>query len=76
MAKSTAVPDELLNAVREYGIDPSNVRRLIIDIQSGEVPVIHVELFSDDRSLEILRSVAPIVAEHFSRTVEAEDGRG
>lgn len=51
------ISDPLLAALACLGIDPANTRRVVIDIQTGHAPVIHVESFGDDRLLSVVRAL-------------------
>lgn len=49
--------DVLLSAMTNLGIDVSATRRVVIDIQTGHAPVIHIEQFGDDRLLSVVRAL-------------------
>lgn len=40
--------------------DGNGVRRVVIDLRSGSLPIIHVELFSDERLLEVVPSLVGV----------------
>lgn len=52
MAKTAALSTEALHALeRLLGIDLNTVRRVVIDIKSGDIPVVYTELYGDESKL-------------------------
>ena len=47
--------DKFVQALADAGIihEPKRVRRVVIDCQPGEVPIIYVERFGDERLVEL-----------------------
>ena len=78
-------PDPLMNALTQAGIADANTRRVVVDIQLGHLPIVHIERHGDEQLLtvalaldgvEIKREEAPTVnvrklSHH--RTVTAEE---
>lgn len=60
MAKITAAYGPLCEALRAIGIDTDNARRVVIDIQAGEVPVIHVELIDTENLISVIRTLGGV----------------
>lgn len=60
MAKVTGyfMSAEFCAALRAMGIEPNDARRIVIDIQSGNLPVIYVEYFADNRMIELAKLMA------------------
>lgn len=58
----------VLDAMRSLGIDPNVVRRLVIVVEEGDVPVVHVELVGDPAIVDMAAVIAgsrPVVVEHY-----------
>jgi hypothetical protein len=55
MAKITSEP--LIDALREMGIAPDATRRVVIDIQVGHIPIVHIEHIGDERLLSVIRAL-------------------
>lgn len=51
---------ELVEALRGLGVDPKMTQRVVIDIQSGHVPVVHIERFGDESMISVVRALAGI----------------
>lgn len=59
---------ELLEALREaFDIEPDNVRRVVIDIQAGEVPMVHIEQFADERTINVIRELGGVRIERMDK---------
>lgn len=64
MAKAGPVPDPaLLEALAGLGIDTQNTRRVVIDIQAGRPPIVHVEMFGSDKIIDVVQTLAGIAIE-------------
>jgi hypothetical protein len=49
---------ELLEALRELtGADPSSIKRVVIDIQSGSLPMVYVDLFGNKSLVDVIRTL-------------------
>jgi len=58
----------LYNALRdELGIDINNVRRVVIDIQVGELPVVHTEQYVAGDLIRIVRTMKGVEIKHVDR---------
>ncbi len=58
MAKLAMMSDELLAALVELtGSEPGMIRRVVIDINAGAVPIVHIERFVDDKVLRVVRAL-------------------
>jgi hypothetical protein len=54
----------ILNALRPLlNMDPNDVSRVVIDIQAGRIPVVHIERFVDDSVIDVLRTLDGIEIE-------------
>lgn len=58
MARMTS--DPLIEALRKAGIADDDTRRVVIDIQAGNFPVIYVERYGDDRLISIVEALAAV----------------
>lgn len=60
MAKMNYVPgsSELHDALRAMGIEPNVTRRVVIVIESGNIPVIHIERFADRQVVDVMAILA------------------
>lgn len=47
--------EELLEALKLAGIAPNRTRRVVIDLQEGHLPIVHVECFGDEMLLDVVR---------------------
>lgn len=47
-------PDPLWTALREAGLADDSTRRVVIDVQSGHLPVVHTERLGDERLLGVV----------------------
>lgn len=53
-----------MNALRDMGIDVDNCRRVVIDISADYVvPMVHVELFGSEKTIDVIQTLAGIVIE-------------
>lgn len=48
---------ELLQALRELGIDTEQTARVLIELQSGEVPRIYVTMFADPQVARVVSAL-------------------
>lgn len=62
----------MLNALREAGIinQYDYVRRVVIDLQAGEVPVIHIERFGDERMLRVVPSLGGVEVDYITSATD------
>lgn len=60
MAKHAGQSPELLAALREMGIDVESTRRIVIDIRPDSVPIVHVEQFISDKTIDVIRTLAGV----------------
>lgn len=69
---SLIMSDKFVDALAKAGVihEPEHTRRVVIDCQVGEVPVIYVERFGDVRLVE----VAPLLTGIELRTASAAVG--
>lgn len=58
MAKTIGEP--VLDALREAGITPNGTRRVVIDIQVGHAPVVHIEKYGDRSLLKVIEAMAGV----------------
>ncbi len=58
MAK--VISDPLVQALRDAGIADDNTRRVVIDIQVGCLPLVHIERYGDDRLLSVVRGLSGV----------------
>ena len=49
--------DQLISALAEIVGPADKVRRVVIDIQAQQVPIIHVERFGDEQLLDVFRAL-------------------
>lgn len=50
--------DPVLAAIDNLGVgDHRTIRRLVIDLQAGTPPVVHVEHYGDERILDVVRAL-------------------
>jgi len=65
MGVKRMVDRQVIDALAETGIidDPTMVRRVVIDIQSGHIPIVHVEKYSDDGLINLVRKLDGIEVE-------------
>lgn len=56
---STVISDSLVEALEAANIIRSGdrVRRVVIDLQVGHVPVIHVERYGDEKVIHLFRAL-------------------
>lgn len=75
--KSYLLSSELLAALADLaGIEAGMIRRIVIDIQAGDVPMIHIERFGDDKLLRVVRALDGIqITTSDTKTEEEGDGR-
>lgn len=50
----------LLPALREAGLADENTRRVVIDLQCGHVPIVHIERIGDDKLLNVVQTLAGV----------------
>lgn len=69
MAKvMTPFDPELMGALRALlGEDLSSVRRVVIDIQGGHVPIVHIERYGDEKMIDVVRTLAGVEIERKDR---------
>lgn len=72
MTKAKLLSEPMLAALREIGITPENTRRVVIDIQTGHVPVVHIEQFGDSNLLSVVRALDGIEITRGERQVVKE----
>lgn len=59
MAKSYGVPREVAEALMSLHIgNPSDIRRVVIDITAGEVIKIYVEYFGSEEVINVIKAIA------------------
>lgn len=58
MARIPSSNPELIKALRELtGADPNNIKRVVIDIQSGSLPLVYVDMFGDESIVDVIRTL-------------------
>lgn len=57
MPKITAHYPELVDALRPLVGDVDAVRRVVIDIQAGHAPVVHIERVGDPGVIDVVRAL-------------------
>lgn len=67
MAKITSADPHLVEALTALGIDAKNARRVVIDIEAGCMPVVHVEMFGSDKVIDVIRTLSGIEIERKDR---------
>lgn len=50
----------LLDALREAGLADDHTRRVVIDITTGEIPVIYTEKFGDENLIKVIDAVTTV----------------
>lgn len=67
------IPDRRLwSALHDaFGIEPSDTRRVVIDIEAGHIPVVHVELYADDQTVNVIRELGGVRIERAEKAVPA-----
>lgn len=63
MPRVSVVPEELTDAMRAAGIPVDLCRRVVIDIQVNEVPIIYIEQYGDQTVLNIVRALSGVKIE-------------
>lgn len=63
MPRVSVVPKELTDAMREAGIPVDLCRRVVIDIQVNEVPIVYIEQYGDQTVLNIVRALSGVKIE-------------
>lgn len=48
----------MADTLRSMGIDPNNVARLVVVVEPGDVPVMHVEMIGDRRIIDLAAVLA------------------
>ncbi len=54
---SVVLSEKILNALTGLGIDTKRTRRVVIDLQVGEPPIVHVEAYGDTRLIDVARAL-------------------
>ncbi len=62
MAKRVAWPD-LFDALKSAGLADNDTRRVVIDIKAGEMPVVYVEQFGDERLINVVEALSSVEIE-------------
>lgn len=59
MAKAITISDHVFKAFVDAGLitDEEHVVRLVLDLQAGYAPIIHVQRFADERLLTVVPSL-------------------
>lgn len=57
---SYLLPGPLLVALREAGIADESTRRVVINIQAGEIPQVYIERYGDKSLLKVVQTLAGI----------------
>lgn len=60
MAKYSSDHPDVLAAIAPLVGDVNTVRRVVIDIQAGHVPIVHIERYGDEKMLDVVRALAGI----------------
>jgi len=61
MAKTVMPYDtELLAALEPIVDDTALVRRVVIDIKAGEIPIVHIEQYGDEKMINVVRALSGI----------------
>lgn len=63
MARSTVLSEQLLAALEANGVVPNDTRRVVIDIQMGKVPIIHIEKLGDQNVLKVAEALTGVEVE-------------
>jgi len=63
MAKSNILSAEVLAALEANGVVPNYTRRVVIDIQMGEVPIIHIERIGDMNVIKVVEALTGVEVE-------------
>jgi hypothetical protein len=63
VAKYTSNHPDVIEALTALVGNVDSVRRVVIDIQSGHVPVVHIERYGDEKMLDVVRSLAGVEIE-------------
>lgn len=64
MSKITSNYPGLLEPLAELvGVDLSSVKRIVIDIKSGDIPIVHVEQYGDERLLRVVSALTEVQIE-------------
>ncbi len=53
------ISDDFITALHEVGLipDPKEVRRVVLDFEAGNIPMVHIEKFIDDSVLDVIRAL-------------------
>jgi hypothetical protein len=54
------IADDYLEALRAAGLADENTRRVVIDLQCGHVPIVHIEKIGDERLLSVVQALGGV----------------
>lgn len=57
MAKITSQKNDLIEAIREMGIEPNMTRKVVIEIGFSEGVHVYVEQLADERVIKVVRAL-------------------
>jgi hypothetical protein len=60
MARITGSDPTLIKALTDAGLCDDDTRRVVIDIQAGELPRVFVEKFGDERLIDVIQTLAGV----------------
>jgi ribosome-interacting GTPase 1 len=69
MAKITSSYGPLVDSLRGLlDVDPSDVRRIVIDIQANHAPVVYIERFADEQLIDVIQTLGGVEIEWKGKT--------
>lgn len=54
------ISEPIIDALRAAGLADDDTRRVVIDLQVGHLPVVHIEKFGDERLIQVIEAVAGV----------------
>ncbi len=58
------------------GLEPNNTRRIVIDINADCLPIVHVELFGDEKVLDVMRQLEGVEIKRVDAAPVADEEGG
>jgi hypothetical protein len=57
VGKHIVTSHAMIAALEKAGIVPNRTRRVVLDLQYGEAPIVHIEQFGDEDLLDVFRAL-------------------
>lgn len=70
---AVVLSDKLVRELEDVIGDVSRVRRIVVDIQVGHAPIIHIERYGDEKLVNVIRALEGIKVERVELS-EVNDG--